>query len=832
MNCNRCERYKSCNNIRIKGVGSVNSRIMIVADYPHIEADLAGEAFTGRIPDVLKDTLKKVGIDPKEVYMTYLVKCGISELTKHEIAQCLPYLHYEIVKLKPKYIITLGNDTLNAVAKKSGIIKYRGVEIERQFSFKDESHSCIVIPTVSPAAVLRMPKYKKMFRADLEKLHNLINENYKQPEHHIIYCMDNDLLNQAYKECMIAVENKLPIGFDLETEGLDYWRPEKRILTMSLSVGSYSFSIPLGHPQSPYRKSWVKVLKLFKFILENGRLIAQNGKFDAKWLKAKVDIDCNIFFDTMLASYILDENTPHNLGYLSQVYLKVPSYKQMVDQANLICEPVKLVMKYNSLDTHYTLRLYEPLVKELKENPRLAVIFKRLLMGASEMYTRSELLGIWVDKTMLIDRYNDCMNNLEAVQTKIDAYITTEFVNKYLTKRYKTKPDKISKFNMNSPKQKAALLFEPPPIGLGLPITITTATGNPSTSEEALIYLKDRANHPVIDLITEYQGWEQHRKMFLSPWQEKLDSNNRMHPNFKLLTVTGRTSCEDPNVQQVPRDPFIRGILGAPKGKILVEADYSQIELRVIAYISGDSTMKRIYQTGGDIHTMTASQSTGKPVEEITKEERKTAKAVNFGYAYGAWWTTFQRVAKMRYGLDLSDDECKHNRERFFELYSGLPNWHSRYKQMATMLGKVISPNGRERRLPDIYSVDDTQCQAAEREAINSPVQGFASDITLSSAIDIYNKYIKGTPIGNEIEIVITVHDAIFFEIDEDKLTKWIPIIKKEMEDKNRLKEWYGVDFTLPIIADIAVGKHWGYSKELNKEDLDDLTKLDLTQLR
>ena len=186
----------------------------------------------------------------------------------------------------------------------------------------------------------------------------------------------------------------------------------------------------------------------------------------------------------------------------------------------------------------------------------------------------------------------------------------------------------------------------------------------------------------------------------------------------------------------------------------------------------------------------------------------------------------------MQYGLDLDDEECKHNRERFFELYHDLPKWHTKYKQMAHTLGKVIAPHGRERRLPDIYSVDDKQVQAAEREAINSPVQGFASDITLSAAIDIYNKYIKGKPFGNEIEIIITVHDAIFFEVDEDKVAKWIPIIKAEMEDHTRLKKWYGVDFKVPIVADVAVGKHWGYKVELEEEHYKDLTKLDLDSLQ
>lgn len=201
-------------------------------------------------------------------------------------------------------------------------------------------------------------------------------------------------------------------------------------------------------------------------------------------------------------------------------------------------------------------------------------------------------------------------------------------------------------------------------------------------------------------------------------------------------------------------------------------------------------------------------------------------------YAYGAWWTTFKKTAKLKYGLDLSDEECKHHRERFFELYHDLPKWHEKYKQMARKLGKVIAPNGRERRLPNIYSIDETQVQAAEREAINSPIQGFASDITLSAAVDIYNKYIKGKPYGNEIEIIITVHDAIFFEIDEDKLHKWIPILKKELEDVTRLKEWYNVDFNVPLVSDIELGRHWGDMIELTEEDYKDLSRIKLEDLK
>jgi len=826
--CKDCGRYEYCNSYRLQGRGNKNPKVLVVGDYPHIDADLAGEAFVGNIPETLFDYLRKAGLDLKDFYFTYGTKCGGEKPSTSEIKKCRRYLHYEIVQLKPEFIVPLGNEALRATTGNSGITKYRGKEIEKTFETKNGSHKCTVVPTVSPAAILRMPKYKKMFVADLNKLHQLINKDIEQPPHNIVYCLSVERLSYARKQLLKAVKEGKPIGFDIETDGLEYYKVGKNIISMSFSVGNDSYAIPLYHPESIFRHKWVQVIQLFKDIIEKAKIVTQNGKYDAKWITSKVGLNMRFFFDTLLASYIIDENTPHNLAYLSQVYLNVPSYKNMVDQTNLINEPLKQVLKYNALDTHYTVRLYPILNARLEENPRLNNLFKRLLMGAFEMYKRAEIIGIWADPVLLKERYKECMKHINEIKDKIDKYVTPEFTAEYLTKHYKTKADKISRFNLNSPQQKAALLFEEPPIGLGLPISLSTASGNPSTSEESLIYLKDKTSHEVIDLIMEYQGWEQNRKMFLNPWQKKVDGNNRLHPNFKLFTVTGRTSCENPNLQQVPRDPFIRGIIGVPEGKVLIEADYSQAELRCIAHIANEQTFKRVYQTGGDIHTLTASQSTGKPIEEITKAERKTAKAVNFGYAYGAWWTTFQRTAKMKYGLDLTDEECKHHRERFFELYHDLPKWHEKYKYMAQQLGKVIAPHGRERRLPGIYSVDNHMIQAAEREAINSPVQGFASDITLSAAVDFYNKYIKGTPYGNEIEILITVHDAIFFEVDKDKFKKWIPIIKKEMEDLERLKEWYNVDFSVPLVADVEVGKHWGYVKEISLDELEEIEYEDL----
>src|SRR5690606_14773348 len=207
---------------------------------------------------------------------------------------------------------------------------------------------------------------------------------------------------------------------------------------------------------------------------------------------------------------------------------------------------------------------------------------------------------------------------------------------------------------------------------LGLPVVALTKSGKPSTSsEEALPYIVD--THPIVGTLLRYR--EQLKlAQFIASWKEHIrPETRRMHPTFKLHgTVTGRLSCEEPNLQQVPRDPTIRALITAPPGWVLVEADYSQIELRVAAVLSRDETMRRVFQTGGDIHTTTAMTITGLPEAQITKEMRKRAKAVNFGFVYGMGATKFRQYARVKYNVDLTEEEAQHFRERFFELFSKL----------------------------------------------------------------------------------------------------------------------------------------------------------------
>ena len=274
------------------------------------------------------------------------------------------------------------------------------------------------------------------------------------------------------------------------------------------------------------------------------------------------------------------------------------------------------------------------------------------------------------------------------------------------------------------------------------------------------------------------------------------------------------------NLQQVPRDPFIRGLFGAPPGWTFVESDYSQIELRVAAYLADEQNMKHIYATGGDIHLATAARVTGLPESQVTKEIRKkVGKPVNFGFLYGMGATKFQTTAFENYGSRFTMEEAQAARRAYFELFPGLLPWHAKMRRLVNQFGRVVSPLGRIRHLPDVYSPDKGVKAEAERQAINSPVQGFGSDLAVISMIQINRKFKEQNIAGFCIGLV---HDALNFEIRDDELPRALPIIKDTMEDMEHLYKQFGVVVDIPIIADVAVGQHWGEKVELTPEQVYD----------
>jgi DNA polymerase I-like protein with 3'-5' exonuclease and polymerase domains len=645
--------------------------------------------------------------------------------------------------------------------------------------------------TIHPAFALRVPSHQVTLAEDIKRFGRYLNDELEVQDVQVRMVTTERALR---KVCELLATKPL-IAYDTEDRYVPWVGKEWKIVCLGLSGdGECTYVIPLYHPDSPFRKKWRNLLRTYvKPVLEREdvKLVAQSGKHDNVQL-AGAGVFVEHTFDIMLAAHLLDENRPKNLGYLSQSILGADVYKGMVELKpdKILEQDLRTLCLYNGYDVGYTWQLYQPLKDELKKHPRLGRLFVKLMMPASHTIQRVEYRGWYVDKDRLIDRMEDLQDMIDERLSVLAEYGFTG--------------------NPNSPVQLSKWLYSRKH-GLGLDPIEQTRTGNNSTREGVLLHYRD---HPAIRALLRYRTLQlKWMSTYLLPWSEKLDDRSRLHTSYKLYgTVTGRLSGD---MQQVPRDPFIRSILGAPRGWCFIQADYSQIELRIAAHIAHERRMMRAFNVGEDLHMATAMTLTGKPMPLVTKEERKKAKAVNFGYLYGMYPKKFQSYAFESYNLKVSMAEAEVSRERYFRLFPDLSAWHTSVERLVKTRGYVQSPLGRVRHLPDVYSSDGSVAREAVRQAINSPVQATASDLMLFAMTQLDQVLDE-----RECFMVGTLHDGIFFECREDKVDKWLPVIKDTMENLP-LKRTFGVELSIPVVADVEASTHWSEDQwqEYDPED-------------
>ena len=357
-------------------------------------------------------------------------------------------------------------------------------------------------------------------------------------------------------------------------------------------------------------------------------------------------------------------------------------------------------------------------------------------------------------------------------------------------------------------------------------------------AEGVLQMLNKHHPHEVLDLLLSRVKWQKFSSSFFSSYLDQIDDNDRIHTTFKLTgtvtgrlssgkgdadKVTGRVSNRGVNLQQVPRDKFVKGIFGGAPGHIFLECDYSQIELRVAAAIAREPTMISLYQNNEDIHMATAMKMTGKPASQVTGDERKKAKPVNFGFLYGMSANTFVDTAWNNYGVEVTPHEADVFRRAYFDQFPMLLEWHRRQRALAAKFGRVESPLGRVRHLPDIYSPDRKVAAEAGRQAINSPVQSFASDLAILALVNITRDFKRK---GLKAFSVGAVHDALNFEVPEDEVRIAAPLIKYHMENVPLMKH-FGYHMPVPIVGDVALSRYWGDKAEVPPEILTNEAKFD-----
>lgn len=500
------------------------------------------------------------------------------------------------------------------------------------------------------------------------------------------------------------------------------------------------------------------------------KVVWQNGKFDTLFIEHHLGLKLPISEDVMLMGTAYDLVAEHGLKKMAQAYLGVPDWD--IKKKDKLGGERATIVPYLSCDVRYTWELYQYFYQNMSE--RSMKIYRELLRPAYRAYRDIERNGLYLD-----------LDSLDAVRKK---YNKEE---KRLLKELKSHYD----INWNSSAQVAHAFFDLE----GMPVIYKTKKGAPSTAADVLKELAMKG-YELPDLLMKYKDAATRNKMFLNRWKDDC-YESRIHPNFNLTNVvSGRTSCNSPNLQQVPRTKDIRGLFSGAPGMILFEADYSQLELRIAAHYARDKTMLNIYLHDGDIHTETAKLFTNG--REPTKEERGKAKAVNFGFLYGMQAKKFVKYALDNYGQTFTQAEAEHIRNLFFAKYARLLPWHKEQEDLCDMQGGVSNMFGRFRKLPLIHSANKWERASAARRAINTPVQGSGSDLLISAVTQI-NKELKGIA-----WIGATVHDSIIGECrieDKDLVDETIRRIMKHP----KVLDDFGVTLKVPLDVDIGWGP-WG----------------------
>lgn len=593
------------------------------------------------------------------------------------------------------------------------------------------------------------------------------------------------ILDEAEFDEWLARLQAAPLfAFDTETTSLDYM--EARVVGVSFAIepGKAAY-VPFGHDYlgAPAQLTEAVVLGKLKPLLEDPAhlKVGQNLKYDRNvLLNHGIELQ-GIAYDTMLESYVLNSTASrHDMDSLARRYLNAEtiSFEDIAGKGvkQLTFNQIELeqAAPYAAEDADITLRLHQTLWGKLSTEPALAKVFSEIELPLLPVLARMERLGTTIEPKLLHQQSQEIEVRLAELEKQAHELAGQEF-------------------NLSSPKQLGEILFTK----LGLPIIKKTPKGAPSTAEEVLAELAETYELP--QLLMEHRGLAKLK----STYTDKLPlmikpQTGRVHTSYhQAVAATGRLSSTDPNLQNIPvrneQGRRIRQAFIPCAGYKLVAADYSQIELRIMAHLSGDKGLLTAFAEGKDIHKATAAEVFGVALEAVTSDMRRSAKAINFGLIYGM--SAFG-LAKQ---LGIGRAEAQKYMDLYFERYPGVLEYMERTRQQADAQGYVETLFGRRLYLPDIKSRNAGLRKAAERAAINAPMQGTAADIIKRAMINV-DGWIRGIE-DQSIRMLMQVHDELVFEIREEKLEEYIAIIKEKMSAAAELH--------VPLVVEAGTGDNW-----------------------
>nr|WP_169630264.1 DNA polymerase I [Flavobacterium humi] len=743
----------------LPGVGEKTAK-KLLAEFGSMENLLAN---TDKLKGALKEKIeanKEQGILSKKL-ATILLDCPVTfnaeayELSKPDVEKTdALFMELEFRQLKTQFDKLFGTgkeyDEINTENGSSSSSK-KAVKNEDQFSLFDSGDS------------------------EVPDRHSSYYNTLENTNHHYEIVQGN-LGIQLFLQTLLQQPS---VCFDTETTGIDALNAELVGMSFSFEKGK-AYYIPFPENQEETKALLEKFVPFFEN--ENIEKIGQNIKYDLKILaNYGVSVKGKVF-DTMIAHYLINPDMRHNMDVLAETYLKYSPKsietligKKGKNQKSMRDVPLEEIKEYAAEDADITLQLKEVFVEKL-DNTGTRKLFEEIEIPLIEVLAAMEREGIRLDVGFLKSMSKDMDVEIKGLEQKI----------------YETAGEK---FNLASPKQLGEILFEKMKIGGAK--QKKTKTGQYATGEEILSYLANE--HEIVRQILDWRQMVKLQSTYILALPEQVDAKTlRVHTDYmQTVAATGRLSSNNPNLQNIPirteRGRLIRkAFVAKDEDYTLLSADYSQIELRVIAAVSGEENMIKAFQDGEDIHRSTAAKVFNVPLEEVTKEQRSHAKTVNFGIIYGV----------SAFGLsnqtNLSRSESAALIDAYYKTYPRLRQYIQEQIEFARDRGYVQTVSGRRRYLKDINSANAVVRGAAERNAVNAPIQGSAADIIKIAMINIHKKLVAE---NWKSKMLLQVHDELVFDVHNSELEKIQPMIKHEMENAFTLN--------VPLEVDLGLGKDW-----------------------
>ena len=856
--------------------------VLFVGEAPGADEDKQGQPFIGRSGKLLRNAIE-------DVFKGAQVNVGISNLircrpprnrnpNRTEIQSCSPELLREIAARKPRLLVVLGNYSMEFLTGKTGITTLAGKVLQ---ATHPDVEGMPVVACLHPAYVLRFDHELTKFVSALQVARDVLTGEHvaKLGVGEVFVLDDLDDVRALFESFAL---NDRPVAFDTETGSLNWWQTSfPRLLCFSFSdEEGTSYVIPYDHAESPWRADGPKVGEreeldqlLRDFFLSSIPKLAQNGKFDAKHIRAALGVVPVNVRDTMTTHLMLDERRgTHGLDSLAFQYTGMGGYDSVLDDyksrhaaadperggsyANI---PADLLFQYAGCDADVTLRVNNGLREEseYRTNPRFQRLSETFLPALSETLADMEWNGAKIDPAIVAELDVQYTAEMERASAEIAGL---ETVQKLVSN------ERLPSFNPGSSQQLQTILFSPDyyderPVHLtkgGLERlavrhqrklaewrprkkvkepefteTVMEALarkewGHFSTDAEALQELEMRGNELAAKIVS-YRGVATLHGTFVKPLMTQLDPFDCIHCQYLLHgTVTGRLASIEPNLQNIPNkgEGRVKYAYVSRFGNegLICQADYSQIELRIGASVFEEPTMIRAYCNGIDVHTLTAieiakmtAEQYGKLEKHVQKAWRNRAKRINFGILYQGGPKALVKTLK-KDGIFISEDEASALIDRYYEIRPALRAGIDRIEKSVMSRGYLESFTGRRRRVPEVESVDQQLVSRALRQAVNFPVQSGASDMTLMSLV-LIDREMKRREMRSLI--ILTVHDSIVFDCHVDEFVEVLRIAKETMETlPSRSDEVLpGLDWKwlkTPIVAECEAGTRWGTTVEFN----------------